>query len=358
MKIGIILGTRPEIIKLAPIIKQSEREKIDYFIIHTNQHYSANLDSIFFEELELPKPKYNLNAGSGTHAEETGKMMIGIEKILEKEKPDCILVEGDTNSVLAGALASAKLQIPIGHIEAGLRSYDRKMPEEINRIMTDHISDYLFAPTKEARKILLKEGIPDKKIYVTGNTIADAVYQNLEISKKRENALENLCLKKGNYFLITCHRPSNVDNEKNFIGLLNQFKMLYDKFGIPMVFPMHPRSRKMLEKFNFKVPNGIKITEPAGYLDFLQLEKNAKLILTDSGGIQEEACILKVPCVTLRENTERPETIQAGGNMLMTGDLYKDCKKMLAKNRKWKNPFGNGNASEKILNILRKNYEK
>ena len=204
--IAIILGTRPEIIKMSPIIRECEKQGLDYFILHTGQHYSYNLDRIFFEDLELPAPKYNLDVGSGTHAEETGKMLIGIEKVLLKEKPDIVLVEGDTNTVLAGALAAAKLHIKVGHVEAGLRSYDRSMPEEINRILADHVSDYLFAPTEKAKENLLREGIEEDKIFVTGNTIVDAVYQNLEIAKRKVNILDKLNLSSREYFLITSHR--------------------------------------------------------------------------------------------------------------------------------------------------------
>ncbi|MEA2055070.1 MAG: UDP-N-acetylglucosamine 2-epimerase (non-hydrolyzing), partial [Candidatus Thermoplasmatota archaeon] len=192
MKICIILGTRPEIIKMSPIIRECERLSLDYFILHTGQHYSYNMDRVFFEQLELPEVKYNLDAGSGSHGEQTGKMLIGIEKILMKEKPDAVLVEGDTNTVLAGALVATKLHIKVGHVEAGLRSYDRSMPEEINRVLTDHCSDYLFAPTEKARQILLGEGILDEKIFATGNTIVDAVYQNLKIASSRKNALNDL----------------------------------------------------------------------------------------------------------------------------------------------------------------------
>ena len=204
--IAIILGTRPEIIKMSPIIQECEKQSLDYFILHTGQHYSYNLDRIFFEDLELPAPKYNLDVGSGTHAEETGEMLIGIEKVLLKEKPDIVLVEGDTNTVLAGALAAAKLNIKIGHVEAGLRSHDRSMPEEINRILADHVSDYLFAPTEKAKGNLLREGIEEDKIFVTGNTIVDAIYQNLGIAKRKVNILDKLNLSSREYFLITSHR--------------------------------------------------------------------------------------------------------------------------------------------------------
>lgn len=356
MKICIILGTRPEIIKMSPIIRECEKQKLDYFILHTNQHYSENLDKIFFDELELPKLKYNLRVGSGTHAEETGKMLIVIEKVFLKEKPDIVLVEGDTNTVLAGALAASKLHIKVGHVEAGLRSYDKNMPEEINRILTDHCSDFLFAPTKGAKEILLGEGIPRKKIFVTGNTIVDAVYQNLKLAKKKSKILRNLALEKEDYFLITSHRPENVDKKERLKGILEGLDLVYKRFNLPIIYPIHPRTKKMIRKFGLKVPEGIKLIEPVGFLDFLQLEANTKLVLTDSGGVQEEACILKIPCVTLRDNTERPETLDIKANILAgtnPENILGCTLKILKRKRHWMNPFGNGQASKKIINILR-----
>lgn len=355
IKIAIILGTRPEIIKMSSIIRECQKRNLEFFILHTNQHYSENLDKVFFKELEIPQPKYNLKVGSGTHAEETGKMLIGIEKVLIKEKPDIVLVEGDTNTVLAGALAAVKLYIKVGHIEAGLRSYFREMPEEINRILADHCSDFLFAPTKKAKDILLSEGIPKKKIFVTGNTIVDAVYQNLKLAKKRSKILDKLKLKKENYFLVTAHRQENIDKKERLKGILEGIGVIYNKFNLPIIYPIHPRSKKMIKKFNLKIPQGVKLIEPIGYLDFLQLEANARLVLTDSGGVQEESCILKVPCVTLRDNTERPETLEVGSNILAGIDSKKILRcvsKMLNRKRNWKNPFGKGKAGEKIIKII------
>jgi len=356
IKIAIILGTRPEIIKMSSIIRECQKRDLDFFILHTNQHYSENLDRIFFEELELPKPKYNLNVGSGTHAEETGKMLIGVEKVVIKEKPDIILVEGDTNTVLAGALAATKLHIKVGHIEAGLRSYFREMPEEINRILTDHCSDFLFAPTQNAKKILLQEGIPKKKIFVTGNTIVDAVYQNLKLAEKKSKILEKLNLEKKRYFLVTVHRPENVDKKERLKGILEGLRLIYKKFGLPIIYPIHPRTQKMMAKFKLSVPNSVRLIEPVGFLDFLQLEVNAKLVLTDSGGVQEETCILKVPCVTLRDNTERPETLEVGANILAgikPDKILESVNKMINKERDWENPFGDGNAGRKIVSIIK-----
>jgi UDP-N-acetylglucosamine 2-epimerase (non-hydrolysing) len=354
MKISIILGTRPEIIKMSPVIRECEHLGLDYFILHTGQHYSYNLDKVFFNQLELPNAKYNLDVGSGTHAEQTAKILMGIEKILMKEKPGIVLVEGDTNTVLAGALASTKLGIKVGHVEAGLRSYDKTMPEEINRVLTDHCSNYLFAPTEKSRQILLGEGIPDEKIFVTGNTIVDAVYQNLSISENRINPLNDLELVPKEYFLVTAHRQENVDNEERSNGIIKGLELVADEFDLPVIYPIHPRARKMMNHFGLKT-NGIEFIEPLDYLSFVQLEAKAKLVLTDSGGVQEVACILKVPCVTLRDNTERPETLEVGSNVLAgtTSEKILECaKEMLNKNNKWYNPFGDGKAGERIVEIL------
>lgn len=355
MKIAIILGTRPEIIKMLPIIKECQRQHLDFFIIHSGQHYLASLDQNFFKELNLPLPQYNLSVGSGSHAEETGKILMGGEKVLVKEKPSVVLVEGDTNTVLAGALAASKLQIKVGHVEAGLRSYDREMPEEINRVLADHLGDYLFCPTKVSQANLIKEGIEKRKIFVTGNTIVDAYQEGLRKALKKTEILERLGLKQAGYFLVTIHRPENVDQKKKLMNLLEAFEKIFKGSRKMVICPLHPRTKKMLRRFKLKIPYGLKIIEPVGYFDFLNLEKNARLILTDSGGVQEEACIMKVPCVTLRENTERPETLQVGANLIAGTSVKKilaSLKVMLKKRRKWPNPFGDGTAGKKIVKIL------
>lgn len=354
--ISIILGTRPEIIKMSPIIRECERRRIDHFILHTGQHYSYNMDKVFFEQLKLPEPKYNLDIGSGIHGEQTGKMLEGIEKVLIKEKPDIVLVEGDTNTVLAGALAASKLHIGVGHVEAGLRSYDRQMPEEINRILTDHCSDYLFTPTEKSRQILLKEGIEDNKIFVTGNTIVDATYQNLKLSQNESrNILKYLGLKKKEYILMTIHRQENVDNPKKLKDILEGIELVSKELCLLTIYPVHPRSMKMIKNFSLKIDDYIMLIDPLDYLNFLQLEANAGLVLTDSGGVQEETCILNVPCVTLRYNTERPETLEINANILAgteSKQILKCSKEMISRKNNWKNPFGNGNASGNIIDIM------
>ena len=355
MKIGIILGTRPEIIKMSPIIRYCESNNLDFFVIHSNQHYSENMDKIFFKDLELSDVNYNLNVGSGSHGKQTGEMLEKIESILLKEKPTHIFVQGDTNTVLAGALAASKINIKIIHIEAGLRSYDNDMPEEVNRVITDRISDYLFCPTIKQQEILFKEGISKDKIFVVGNSIVDAIFENKALSEKKSSILEKLNLQKNEYILLTMHRPSNVDFKKNIQEIFLALKSIYNKFKIKFIFPIHPRTKKNIEHFGIKIPEFIKIIEPVGYLDMIQLMSGSKIIMTDSGGIQEEACILNVPSVTLRENTERPETLDVGASVLVganTRKIINGFKKMILSDKKWDNPFGN-DVTKKIFKVIK-----
>ncbi len=352
--ITCILGTRPEIIKMSPVIRACQEMACDFSVLHTGQHYSYNMDKVFFEELNLPYPEHNLDVGSGLHGEQTGKMLAGIEKILLQERPSIVLVQGDTNTVVAGALAAAKLHIKVGHIEAGLRSFDNTMPEEINRIITDHISDLLFTPTVCTTELLLKEGISGEKIFYTGNTIVDAVYQNLEIARSKVDVLGEYSLGPQKYMLVTAHRQENVDVKGKLSGIFRGLELVYSKYGLPIIFPIHPRTYKMVREFNLDVPEGIVFLEPLGFLEFLQLEANAKLVLTDSGGLQEESCILGVPCVTLRENTERPETVETGSNMLSgcNPERILAAAEVMINKSKWVNPFGDGKAGKKILTII------
>jgi UDP-N-acetylglucosamine 2-epimerase (non-hydrolysing) len=353
MKVAVVLGTRPEIIKMAPVVRELETQKSDFFILHTGQHYSYNLDSVFFEQLRLPESKYNLEVGSGSQAEQMARVLTGTEKVLLTENPDIVLAEGDTNSVLGAALAAVKLHIRVGHVEAGLRSYDRRMPEEINRLLTDHCSDLLFAPTGKAKSILRGEGIAEEKVFVTGNTIVDAVYQNLAIAREKATVFSALGLKPKGYFLVTLHRQENVDDPERFAAILEGLSRVASEFHMPILYPIHPRSRKMMSHFNLH-PSRLELTEPVDFLSFLQLESSARLILTDSGGVQEEACILGVPCVTLRDNTERPETLEVGANILAGAspdNIVASARYMLNKNDSWPNPFGDGTAGERIVAI-------
>lgn len=356
MKIGVIVGTRPEIIKMAPIIKECIRLGRDYFVVHSGQHYSFDMDRIFFQQMQLPEPDYQLNVGSGSQAAQTAKILECVEKVISETRPDFVLVEGDTNTVLGSALAVAKLHINVGHVESGLRSHDRTMPEEINRILTDHCSDILFAPTEFNRKTLDNEGISPERIFVTGNTIVDSLCQNLNSSKNMSCIFDKFGLHQNDYFLVTLHRQENVDDIRRFGSILKALELLPEIFGLPVIYPAHPRSEKMLHQFGIKTRN-IKFLGPLDYFSFLNLEKNARLILTDSGGVQEEACILKVPCVTLRDNTERQETLEIGANILAgsKADKISKCVNiMLEKNRTWNNPFGDGKSSTRILEILTK----
>lgn len=355
MKIGIILGTRPEIIKMSPIIRYCEKLSIPFFILHTGQHYSYEMDSLFFKQLMLPNPTFNLNIGSGSHAVQTAKILIGVEEIISREHPSIVLVQGDTNTVLGGALAAVKLNIPIGHIEAGLRSNDRTMPEEINRIVTDHLSTYLFTPTICAQNNLISEGIQKDKIFSVGNTIVDSVNYNLSIANSQYSQMNIYSLSPKQYVLVTLHRAENVDSVSRLKKIFQGLTSIITDYKYPVILPVHPRTKRMIEQEKISFGN-ILLINPVGYLEFLNLEFNAKIILTDSGGVQEEACILGVPCVTIRENTERPETIEVGSNILAGTEpdsIIRCFCAMLEKKYEWSNPYGDGKAGERIVECLK-----
>lgn len=355
MKTAVILGTRPEIIKMSPLIRLLKKQGSDFYVLHTGQHYSHNLDGVFFEQLRLDPPKYNLHVGSGTHAEETGKMLMGIEEVLARDRPSIALVEGDTNTVLAGSLAAAKLGVRLGHVEAGLRSGDRSMPEELNRIVSDHLSDLLFAPTRRAKGNLIQEGVRGRHVHITGNTIVDAVKQNAEIARDVDpGALVGG--RSGDYALATVHRQENTDDPERLRGIVSGLELLAEETGVLVVYPAHPRAKNALMKFGLHPdPSKVRVVPPIDYLAFLRLELGARLVLTDSGGVQEEACILKVPCVTLRYNTERPETLDAGANVLGGTEpsrIMRAARIAVKRKREWRNPFGDGHAAERILEII------
>lgn len=353
--IAFVLGTRPEIIKCAPVIRACDRRDLQYTLIHTGQHYSEELDSVFFDQLQLPVPEYNLQVGSGTHGKQTGEMIATLEELLTAEQPETVLVQGDTNSVLAGGIAASKLDdIEIGHIEAGLRSYDRRMPEEINRRVVDHLSQYLFAPTAESRTNLLEENVDAETITVTGNTIVDAIEQHVSIARERSEVFETLGID-GDYAVLTAHRAENVDSQSRFESLLAAASTVSEEFGLDIIYPIHPRARERLSTFDLSVPSGVRVVEPLDFLDFLLLEDRAEIVLTDSGGVQEESCILQTPCVTLRENTERPETVAVGANRIVgvdPADVRAGVAAMLDAPTDWENPFGDGTAARQILEVL------
>jgi len=354
-KIAIVVGTRPEVIKMSPVIKECESRGLNYILIHSNQHYSADMDEVFFKELKLKQPDYNLHIGSGKHGNQTGNILIKIEPILESEKPDVILVQGDTNTVMATALAASKLGIKIGHIEAGLRSYDKTMPEETNRVVTDHMSDYLFAVTDKQQETLKKEGIDSDKIKVVGNTIVDALLSNIDLAEKESKILSDLNLEGESYILFTAHRAGNVDIPENLQKVLEIVNYISDHTPYKIVWPIHPRTRKNIEAYHYKLNDKIICIGPTGYLDFLMLERSSSLIVTDSGGLQEEACILNTPCITIRENTERPETVDVGANKLvgLNIKLFKEAfTHFTQQSHTWDSPFGDGKTSQKIIDEI------
>lgn len=350
--VAIVLGTRPEIIKLSPVIRECQRHDVDFTVIHTGQHYSENLDSVFFDSLELPEPDHSLGVGSASHGQQTGEMLIGLEGMLRKMSPEVVLVQGDTNSVLAGAIVASKLDTKLGHVEAGLRSFDRTMPEETNRVVADHVADLLFPPTDQSEQYLLREGISQLRITVTGNTVVDAVRRHQHLANEKSTVLSELAVEENEFMLMTAHRQENVDDEDRFRRLLSGVEQAGAEHDLDVIYPIHPRSRDRLDSFGIDLPDRIRGVKPQDYLDFLRLEAAAKLILTDSGGVQEEACILGVPCVTMRDNTERPETIDVGANRLGTCDsdrIARSVTEMLGRSGGWENPFGDGNAASRIL---------
>ena len=352
--ITLLLGTRAEVIKTSPIIRECERAGCDYFIIHSGEHYSYATDKAFLERLGIPSAKYHLDAGSGTHAEQTAKILVGVEDILMAEEPDMVIVEGDTNTVLASALAAAKLQIPVGHVEAGLRSHDPRMPEEINRVLTDHCATLLFAPTERSRKTLLDEGIPKKNVFLTGNTIVDAVRQNLKLADKTA-VFDDLGLEAGCYVLATIHHKENTENPVRLAGIIEGLRMVSNELDLPVIYSIHPLANKKMDESELRA-NGIRLVGPIDYLNFLRLESGAKMVMTDSVSVQEEACVLKVPCVTLRDKTELSETLEVGANMLAGSDPYQilECARIMAgKGCGAKNPFGDGRAGKKIVKIIK-----
>ena len=358
-RVGLFVGTRPGIIKFSPLMRELQARGRDFFVIHTGQHYSYDMDKVFFDELELPEPKYKFQhvSRSRFHGGQTARMLSSAERALIKEKPKIVLVCGDANTNLAGALAARKLHIAVGHVESGLRSHDWRMPEEHNRVMIDHISDYLFAPTEEAKRNLVRDSVKGR-VFVTGNTIVDAVRQNLDLARAKSDVLDRLGLQRDEYFLLTLHREESVDFRGNLESILDGIKAVADKHDRDIVFPAHPRTVKRIEYFGLdsaiRKIKRLNMIGPLGYLDFLMLLSSCRLALTDSGGIQEESCILGVPCVTLRESTERPETVEVGANCVsgVSPSATLNCvSTMLAARRGWPNPFGE-EPSRKIIDVV------
>lgn len=356
VKIAIVLGTRPEIIKLAPVIHELEERAVDFFIVHTGQHFSENMDRYFWDTFRLPPPRYHLGVRERTHAKQTAEMLRQLDEIFDAEKPTWAVVQGDTNSVLAGGLCAAKTPgLKIAHVEAGLRSFDRAMPEEVNRIIVDHLADLLFAPTDEAAVFLRREGIAEEKILVVGNTIEDILLRNVVWARVQSRIVSQLEVARRRYVLMTVHRQENTEDQERLVEILNAVVGSAEEHGLDIVFPIHPRTRQKLAAIGYVPSARVKLTEPLGYHDFLSLVDNAALVATDSGGLQEEACILRVPCVTLRENTERPETIEVGANRLAgvsAEGIRESIGVMLGLERNWSSPYGGGKASRKIVDAI------
>jgi UDP-N-acetylglucosamine 2-epimerase (non-hydrolysing) len=352
MKVASIVGARPNFIKLAPLSRQIRAAGITEQIIHTGQHYDYEMDRIFFEELGIPSPDHHLGVGSGPHGRQTGQMLSGIEKVLLAEPPDFALVFGDTNTTLAGALAAAKLHIPVAHVEAGLRSFDRRMPEEVNRIVTDHCSTLLFCPTRTAVNNLRKEGI-SQGVHLTGDVMVDILEDCLAIAERSSRILTILKLSCGGYLLSTLHRAENTDDPTRLASIVKALVIIAR--DIPVVFPCHPRTEARLKDTGLmdRLRGTVTVIPPVGYLDMLVLEKNARKILTDSGGVQKEACLLKVPCITLRDSTEWVETVKAGWNVLVGADTEKILEQILSRPPEQEKPgMGPKGASARIRELL------
>jgi UDP-N-acetylglucosamine 2-epimerase (non-hydrolysing) len=342
MKVLTIVGARPQFIK-ASVVSPALRKRCDEILVHTGQHYDARMSDIFFKGLNIPEPDHNLGCGSGSHGAQTAKILAALEKVVISEKPDFVLTYGDTNSTLAGALCAAKLHIPTGHIEAGLRSFNRRMPEEVNRVVADHVSSMLFCPTERAVANLKAEGV-SAGVHLVGDVMYDSALRH----SKGDSALKSLGVLRGKYALLTVHRPANADVKANLAGILKALD------GCQTIFPAHPRTAKMMWKFGLKPPKTVRVVEPQGYAEMLQLVKGASAVLTDSGGLQKEAYFLGTRCITLREETEWVETVEAGWNVLTGADAAKirralEC--FRPKGRRGRE-FGDGRAAERIARLV------
>jgi UDP-GlcNAc3NAcA epimerase len=362
MKIVTIIGARPQFIKAGIVsraiakYRRNAAQSIQERVVHTGQHYDYNMSRIFFNDLSIPEPQYHLEIGSGNHGDMTGRMLGKLEEVLLAEKPDWALVYGDTNSTLAGALAAAKLLIPVTHVEAGLRSFNRSMPEEINRVLTDHVSQLLFVPTDAAIKNLAQEGITDG-VFKVGDVMLDAFLLYKSDAKLNSTILSDLSLEPKKYYLATVHRQENTDDSNRLSGIFSALRKI-GKNGTPIICPLHPRTQKIMKEHGIQIHSGteVRIIEPVGYLDMIHLEENAALIFTDSGGVQKEAYFAGVPCVTLRNETEWVETVDAGVNFLAGAQSENiiatfECAKRVHVHLK-SGLYGDGHAAEKIVNCL------
>jgi UDP-N-acetylglucosamine 2-epimerase (non-hydrolysing) len=359
IKIANVVGARPNFMKIAPLADEMRKhEEIEPILVHTGQHYDEAMSKLFFDDLDLPKPDIYLGVGSGGHGAQTGKVMIEFERVMLENKPDVVVVVGDVNSTIACSLVAVKLGIHVAHVEAGLRSYDRTMPEEINRVLTDQIADYLFTTERKAFQNLQREGIDQEKIFFTGNVMIDSLLKH-RAAAERSHILDALDVLPKCYGLITLHRPSNVDGQESFSKILDALITVQEQ--LPLIFPVHPRTRKMLQAFDLeekvREATNLKLTAPLGYLDFLKLMAHAKLVLTDSGGIQEETTVLGVPCLTMRENTERPITVEVGTNIVIGSSparIVEESNRILVGHGKKSAlpELWDGRAAERMVQIL------
>lgn len=356
MRLAFVIGTRPDIIKTAPLIFAAKKTGVDFFVIHTGQHYNPEMDSDFFTELGLDNPDIRLAAGGRPYAEQVAYLLRELAIVFQTEKPTAVVLQGDTVTVMASALAAHKVGIPIVHHEAGIRSRDPSMSEEYHRIITDHLSTLLCAPTEEAVKNLQDEGVPIERLHLTGNTIADALRLFSDKAKQTSSILAQHNLQPKKYFVLTFHRAENVDVKERFLLCMQALTRIHNEHpDHPIVFPVHPRVEKCRQKYGVEWPAGLSILPPLGYLDMLQLTANADLMLTDSGGLQEECSFLGVPCVTLRDSTERPETVSAGVNLiagLAPDNVSAAVKTMLTKKISPVEIYGNGHAAERIMQLI------
>lgn len=359
-KVAVVIGTRPGMVMFSPIIRELQRRALPFIVVHTGQHYSHNMDAQLADDLGLPQPdhKFDSVAGAGFHGAQTAEMLRLCEEVFMHERPRLVLVGGDANTNLAAGLAARKLHIQLGHVEAGERSYDWRMPEEHNRVLLDHISEYLFTTNEKGRENLLADAVRGR-VMVTGNPIVDATMENLAITAQRTDVLEEFGLAPRGYVLMTVHREENVDSEESLRLILEGVRLLRQGHPEPIVFAAHPRTVKRLQQFGLmpfvESIEGLVLVEAQGYLRFLNLAAHAELILTDSGGVQQEACILRVPCVTLRDTTEWTETVREGANILAGTSpdaILEAVHRMRAVERVWENPFGDGKASERIVDVV------
>jgi UDP-N-acetylglucosamine 2-epimerase (non-hydrolysing) len=356
MKVVSVLGIRPDWIKMKTVLSELDKRGLRHIMVHTGQHYSFNLDRVFFEQLQIRKPDHHLGVGSGTQGQQAAKIIERCEKVMIEEKPDVVVVFGDSNSSLA-ALAAAKLNVRVAHIEAGMRAYDWRMPEEKNKRIVDHVSSLLFVYTKWQRDNLLKEQVHPSKIHVVGNPTVDVIKQFYDKAKK-DGIGRKLGLERRDYFLVTAHRAENVDDKKRLKSVLKSLELVHRRYRKRVIWSLYPRTKKRIEQFHLKIPRGVEDYEPMGFLEFLNLEMNTLCAITDSGTVQEETCILKIPCVVIRLSTERPETVELGSSIvagLEPTNVLRCVRSMLRRKADWKHPYGDGKTGRKVADILERN---